>query len=549
MKKTMSLILALLLVCIFSTTAMAKSDNGNAWGKGHKSKVVDTQQQQLLNYGKERKDSKKVERVLEKIQKKINKNLLYQYQAEKQNNKKVKANHFSDTYRHWASQCIEEMATIGLLKGYPDGTFRPDQRLSQAEALSLVMRIAAEEAGVTVNEDKAVEDEDEKIDEDKLDDVPDWVWQDCYKAAKKGIINLNRFHSGVQASRAQTAVMIAKILELEPVDTSNIPFKDGILISREDVGYILALYEEGIISGDTNGNFNPNSAITRAQMASMLQRLLDKNEDKGEIKSITLPATASLEQGKSITLAAIVKYSDDTTDNKVEWVSSDTSLATVTDDGVVTAAVDKTGTVTITATATRGDSTMSATCKVIIVEEIVAEAGTLETTGNVSSCDGEVFQEYSFEVDGEKVSLDEDNVRSITMQKDDTDVVTLTPNNDSTFWFNVQYETGKYTLTVVDKADKVYEAIIDWVAPIKVAAIATGNSGVHEGNNYVEFRLGDLDLSSFTHMYQIKPNDQVVELTPNSDTNLWFKTNGQVAGEHTFLINKNNVWYIANISI
>ncbi len=72
----------------------------------------------------------------------------------------------------------------------------------------------------------------------------------------------------MQASRAQTAVILAKALNLEPVVTDTIPFNDGILISHEDLGYIIALYQEGILSGTPDGRFNPpHQAITRAELA------------------------------------------------------------------------------------------------------------------------------------------------------------------------------------------------------------------------------------------------------------------------------------------
>lgn len=548
MKKTVSLILALLLVAVMAATAMAAPANGNKGVNANGKKIVNSQKHQPPGQLKQqlKKSTRAEKAVKHSIKEQVRKSLQEQYRTVKEQPEQVKVKCFSDTYRHWANQCIEEMAAIGLLKGYPDGSFKPDQKLSQAEALSLVMRIAADAADVTINEDEKAADQDQS----ELDKVPVWVKADADKAAKRGIIKLNRFHSAVQASRAQTAVMIAKALGLEPVDTSNIPFKDGILLSQEDVGYILALYQEGIISGSPNGNFNPNSAITRAEMASILQRLLDKDKDenKGEIVSVTLPESATVEQGKSITLKAAVKYSDDSTDSNVKWSSSNTTLVTVSD-GVVTVAADKTGIVTITATATRGESTKSATCKVTIVEKAQVVTGTLKETGKAGSHDGKVYQEYSFEVDGKQISLAQDYVKSITLQKDGADAITLTANTDSTLWFNVQRETGKYTLTVVDKDDKSYEAIIDWVAPIQVASITTGRSGEHDGNNYVEFRLGDFDLSSFTCMFQVKPDGQVTELSANSDTTLWFKTNAQVAGKHIFLLKKGNVWYSSSISI
>ena len=330
MKKSLLLILALLLAMMLSTgTVLAKSDNGNAGENSNKDK----------NH----------------VQERVKKSVQEAFKAYSKEKPSQDKSYFSDVNQHWAARYITEMAAVGLFRGYPDGTFKPDQQLTQVEAMALVMRIY---------EDEATLNKEDNQDDSELADVPAWAREDACKAAKKGIIKLNSFHSGVQASRAQTAVMIAKALDLEPVDTSNMPFKDGLLISKDDVGYILALYQEGILTGSPNGNFNPNSAITRAEMASMLDRLLNKSE----LESVSLSGPATVEQGKSITLEAIVKYADGSTDSQVSWLSSDTALATV-ENGVITAAANKIGIVTITATASRGESSKSATYTVTIVEK------------------------------------------------------------------------------------------------------------------------------------------------------------------------------------
>ncbi len=570
MKRTLSSILALLLVALLSTGVMAKPDNGHGWGNSNSNPKAENsqklsapgQQKQMESRSQEEKSLKSEQKAIKQeqkttrqeekvakqeqkavkksLQERVKTSLREEYRFYNSDNPdQRKAVRFTDSQRHWGAQCIEEMAAIGLLRGYPDGTFKPDQKLTQAEALSLAMRVAADDAARDAN-DEEISDEEQS----KLAGIPAWLRGDADKAAKKGIIKLNRFHSAVQASRVQVVVMIAKALRLEPADTTNIPFKDGLLISREDVGYILVLYQEGIISGNPNGNFNPNSAITRAEMASILQRLLNK----GEIISVSLPATATVQQGKSITLQAVVKYSDGSSDNNVKWSSSDSNLATV-ENGVVTAAADKTGTLNIIATASRGESSKSATCEVTVVEKLPVIAASLKETGKVGGHDGQVYQEYIFEVDTKQISLAQDNVKSISLQKDNADALQLTPNTDSTLWFNVQKPSGKYSLKVVDKDDKNYEAILEWTAPVEVAAVATGRSGEHNGNSYSEYKLGDLDLSSFTCMFQIKPDGQVSELTANSDSNLWFKTNAQLTGQHIFLIKKSNVWYSSTISI
>ncbi len=177
-------------------------------------------------------------------------------------NAESKKINFKDVKGHWAKSYIDKMSAIGVFKGYEDFTFRPDNPITQVETVSLVMRIT-DTTNINVSVQGAVYG------------VPDWAQESVQEAVYKNIINLNRFHSQVQATRAQTAVMVAKAMGLQPVDTSSMPFKDGILISPEDAGYILALYQNGIVKGTPDGKFNPNSSITRAEMSTIMEKVIE----------------------------------------------------------------------------------------------------------------------------------------------------------------------------------------------------------------------------------------------------------------------------------
>ena len=50
-------------------------------------------------------------------------------------------NKFSDVSGHWAAEYINRAAEKGWITGYPDGTFRPDQYITRAEAMTLVNRV------------------------------------------------------------------------------------------------------------------------------------------------------------------------------------------------------------------------------------------------------------------------------------------------------------------------------------------------------------------------------------------------------------------------
>lgn len=48
---------------------------------------------------------------------------------------------FADVKTHWARESIERAAALGWINGYEDGTFRPDSRITRAEAMTMINRV------------------------------------------------------------------------------------------------------------------------------------------------------------------------------------------------------------------------------------------------------------------------------------------------------------------------------------------------------------------------------------------------------------------------
>ena len=48
---------------------------------------------------------------------------------------------FSDVSGHWAIDAINAMSASGVITGYPDGTFRPDNPVTRAETVTMFSRL------------------------------------------------------------------------------------------------------------------------------------------------------------------------------------------------------------------------------------------------------------------------------------------------------------------------------------------------------------------------------------------------------------------------
>lgn len=82
------------------------------------------------------------------------------------------------------------------------------------------------------------------------------------------------FKRSAAVTRQEFATWLAKALMLPPVYNQQElfnSFSDWKSARAENVPYIEAILENNIMSGDGRGNFNPNSAVTRSQVAKILK--------------------------------------------------------------------------------------------------------------------------------------------------------------------------------------------------------------------------------------------------------------------------------------
>jgi len=144
---------------------------------------------------------------------------------------------------YWARLPIEQLATLGIIAGYPDGTFRPEGSVTRAELCSLLMktRSASDEARS--------------------------------RAALKvvtGYFN-GTFQPNRLINRAEAVTVIARFAALPPARPNEAPYTD-VPGRYWAVGSVLAAKEAGLLDFIKNGYFFPNDNASRSEIAYMLAK-------------------------------------------------------------------------------------------------------------------------------------------------------------------------------------------------------------------------------------------------------------------------------------
>ncbi|WP_196426699.1 S-layer homology domain-containing protein [Lysinibacillus cavernae] len=166
---------------------------------------------------------------------------------------------FSDISTHWAKEMIEDMAPRGIINGYPDGTFRPNdsiQRQHVAILFTRALELVPRREKTTFN-----------------DVEPSHPYYEAImKLQQAGIIDGSNgsFHPSDSLTRAQMAKIIALAFGLTSQGPSQ--FED-VPTTHWAYDYIATLEDYGIALGD-DGSFKPNEPVTRAQFVAFLYRAL-----------------------------------------------------------------------------------------------------------------------------------------------------------------------------------------------------------------------------------------------------------------------------------
>ncbi|AOY77779.1 S8 family serine peptidase [Clostridium formicaceticum] len=167
----------------------------------------------------------------------------------------------SDIDSHWAKSVISKWTDQGLVRGYPDGTFKPDKLVSRAEFMTMVNNVFGYKETKDMN----------------YIDVPKGVWYEevVTKALTAGYISGypdGTIKPEASITRQEMAAVIVKIKKLENDPAGSSVFADASDIPDWSRGIIGAVVKAGYMRGYPNGYFKPQNNVTRAEAIVALDK-------------------------------------------------------------------------------------------------------------------------------------------------------------------------------------------------------------------------------------------------------------------------------------
>ncbi|GGJ14160.1 Ig-like domain-containing protein [Paenibacillus hunanensis] len=163
------------------------------------------------------------------------------------------------------------------INGYPDHTFRPAQTTTRAELAAMLWRVMQANGSTAVTSIAA-----------RYSDVPATHWAaDAIRQLQAQQIMLgvsgDRFAPNRPLTRAEFATLAVRWQKLTSTGSTTTSFSD--VKGHWAASNIAILVQTGVVKGYADGTFRPNEGVTRAELVTMMNRLLKR----GPLTGVTTP--------------------------------------------------------------------------------------------------------------------------------------------------------------------------------------------------------------------------------------------------------------------
>ncbi len=171
-----------------------------------------------------------------------------------------------DVDGHWAEIYVRRLYDLCIVQGYNEREFRPNQPITRAELVKMALA------------SKSIAPKSGCYDEDCGSPFKDLLmWQGPWvrKAWDLGIVqgyNGNEFRPNQNITRAEAVKVVLATYGYHALSTNVSFFKD---VKGWSVGWIQNAFEMGIVQGMGDGTFQPDRAITRAEAAKVIVKMME----------------------------------------------------------------------------------------------------------------------------------------------------------------------------------------------------------------------------------------------------------------------------------
>lgn len=189
---------------------------------------------------------------------------------------------------HWAYSGIKICYDRGIMIGYPDGTFGPEETVTWSHAVTIAARVHSAYNGNALN----------TADSGEYWYTPYYNYCVKYKLLPNTCPKLSRLDDS-SISRYNLAYIFSRLIDNEDTAAiSDLKIGDVNDIPSYYLASVKKLYAAGIMNGMEDNEFKGNESTTRAQIATVAARLIVPSERVGHDSKANLamePYQANLE--------------------------------------------------------------------------------------------------------------------------------------------------------------------------------------------------------------------------------------------------------------
>lgn len=170
---------------------------------------------------------------------------------------------FVDIDTHWAREAILRFSEAGIVQGSMN-QFRPDEFLIRGEMAVILNRLMQYQ---TATDDLFL---------DLTEDA--WYTDSIQKLRAANVMRGDENNMALPENaltREEAVVLIARAFHMIPEPSGDsLPFSDADIVADWALSFVHAMTEAGYLQGDEGGCFRPQDAITRAEVVTILDKMI-----------------------------------------------------------------------------------------------------------------------------------------------------------------------------------------------------------------------------------------------------------------------------------